>query len=112
MKDVKAPTSRSYHEFLLESLQDPEEAAGYIEVVLSEGSDEPLLLRNALKNLILAHGKRNKLSELVKQHHEKLDKMLSESGCAEIYGLVEILDVLGFRLAVIVKEDYEQNGST
>jgi len=104
MKDVKAPTSRSYQEFLIESLQDPEEAAGYIEVVLEEGSDEPLLLRNALKNLLLAQEKMTKVSELVKQHHEKLDKILSESGCTEIYGLVEILDVLGFHLAVTVKE--------
>lgn len=54
--------------------------------------------------MLLAQGKMTKVSELVKQHHEKLDKMLSESGCAEIYGLVELLDVLGFHLAVTVKE--------
>jgi len=39
MKDVKAPTSRSYQEFLIESLRNAQEAAGYIEVTLTNTSD-------------------------------------------------------------------------
>lgn len=104
MKDVKMPTSRSYQTFLLESLKNTEEAAGYIEVVLAEGSDEPLLLRNALHNVVEACARMNKLSESAKHHHEKLDNMLTASGGAEIYTLIELLDALGFRVEIVPKE--------
>ena len=39
-------------------------------------------------------------SEEAKQHYEKLNKMLSETGGAEIYTLVEFLDTLGLRIAL------------
>jgi len=100
MKDVKMPTSRSYQTFLIESLKNTEEAAGYIEVILAEGSDEPLLLRNALHNVVEACASMNKLSESAQQHHEKLDKRLTQSGGAEIYTFIELLDALGFRVAI------------
>ncbi len=105
MKDVKMPTSRSYQAFLIESLKNIEEAAGYIEVILTEGSDEPLLLRNALHNVVEACASMNQLSESAKHHHEKLDKMLTQSGSAEIYTFIELLDALGFRVAIAPKED-------
>jgi len=104
MKDVKVPTSYSYSEYLIESLKDPEEGAGFIEAILEEKDPEPELLRNALRKVVEAHAKMNKLSSEAKQHHDRLDKMLSESGGAEIYSLVEFLDLLGFRVAVTVKE--------
>ncbi|MCC3464657.1 MAG: transcriptional regulator [Microcoleus sp. PH2017_06_SFM_O_A] len=71
MKDVKAPTSDSYREYLIESLKEPEEAAAYIWAILE-----------------------------AKEHHEKLDKMLTESGGSEIYSLVELLEALGFKLEI------------
>lgn len=43
MPTVKMPTSRSYHEFLIETLQNWEETAGYIQVNLEEGGDEAKL---------------------------------------------------------------------
>jgi len=45
----------------------------------------------------------NNLSDSAKLHHEKLDKILLEQGCCEIYSFVELLDRLGFRLEVTVK---------
>ena len=105
MKDVKMPTSDSYHDYLIESLKNAEEAAGYIEIILEEGSDEPLLLRNALYNVVEARAKMNNLSSSAKQHHEKLDKILTESGCAEIYTLIKLLDALGFRVEIAPKDN-------
>lgn len=105
MKNVKVPTSDSYREFLIERLKDPEHSAGFIEAILEEEDPEPELLRNALRKVVEAHGKMNKLSSEVKQHHNRLDKMLTESGCAEIYSFVEFLDLLGFQVAVTVKEE-------
>ena len=105
MKNLKMPTSDRYHDYLIESLKDPEEAAGYIEVVLEEGSDEPELLRKVIRNVAEARAKTNNLTESIKENHEKLDKMLSESGGSEIYTLVELLEAMGFRLEVNVKEN-------
>lgn len=104
MKDVKAPTSRSYQEFLLESLRNTQEAAGYIEVTLTEASDEPKLLQMVLKDVVDSRLKFNNLSESAQLQWEKLDKMLTESGGSEIYSLVELLEALGFKLEITVAD--------
>ncbi|MEG3895288.1 MULTISPECIES: transcriptional regulator [unclassified Microcoleus] len=100
MKDVKAPTSRSYQEFLLESLRNAQEAAGYIEVTLTEASDEPKLLQMVLKDVVDSRLKFNNLSESAQLQWEKLDKMLSESAGSEIFCFVELLQALGFKLEI------------
>jgi DNA-binding phage protein len=105
MQTVKMPRSRSYHEFLIETLQNWEETAGYIEVTLEEGGDEPKLLPMVIQDVVEAYAKMNKLSDATQLKHEKLDKLLTASGCAEIYAFVELLDALGFKLAVTVKDD-------
>ncbi len=106
MKDVKTPTSRSYRKYLISSLQDHQEAAAYIETFLEldEVGPEPELLRSALKDVVDARKQMNNLSEKAKQHYEKLDKILSETGGAEIYALIEFLDALGFRMAIALKD--------
>jgi len=107
MKNVKALTSRSYREYLLSSLKDPQEAAAYIEtfLALDEEGFEPELLRSALKEVIEAREQMNNLSEEAKLHYEKLDKILSETGGTEIYSLIELLDALGFRMAIAPKDN-------
>ncbi len=105
MKELKVPTTRSYHEYLISSLQTPESAASYIETMLeleSEGP-EPELLRAGLKDVVDAYLQMNKLSTEAKLIYEKLDRMLSESGGEEIYALIVLLDKLGLQLAVAVK---------
>jgi DNA-binding phage protein len=105
MKELKVPTSRSYHEYLISSLKNPESAASYIEVMLELESEtpEPELLRAGLKDVVDAYLQMNKLSTEAKLIYEKLDRMLSESGGEEIYALIVLLDKLGFQLAVAVK---------
>lgn len=66
--------STSYHEKLIKNLQDPLEAAAYIEVVLEEG--DPKMLSKALKNVIEAHDEVDQLSAQVKELYNKLDQML------------------------------------
>ena len=105
MKDVKTPTSRSYHNYLISSLKEPERAAAYIEAVmeLEEEHPDPELLKAALKNVIDARIQMNNLSQEAKLYYEKLNKILLETGGAEIYSLVELLDALGFRIAIALK---------
>ena len=104
MKNVKMPTSYRYREFLIECLKDPEHAAGYIEAILEEKDPEPELLRNALRKVIEAWEKSDRLTDSAKQLHEKLDRMLTESNAAEIYTFIELMDKLGFRVAILPKE--------
>jgi DNA-binding phage protein len=104
MKEMKMPTSYSYRESLIESLKYPEHAAGFIGAILEEKDPEPALLRNAIRKVIEARIRMNALSESAKEHHEKLDKMLTESGGSEIYSLVELLEALGFKLGITVED--------
>jgi DNA-binding phage protein len=73
MKEMKMPTSDSYYESLIESLKDAEHAAGFIGAILEEKDPEPALLRNAIRKVIEARVRMNDISELAKEHHEKLD---------------------------------------
>jgi DNA-binding phage protein len=102
MKEVKTQRSRSYHEYLISSLKDPERAAGYMGVMLEldEEGFEPELLRSALKDVVDAREQMNNFSEEAKKRFEKLDKMLLETKAAELQSLIEFLDALGFRLAI------------
>ena len=103
MKTANMPKSDSYREFLIESLKDPEHAAGFIEAILSEKDPEPALLSNAIAKVFEARKRTNKLPPEARECLEKLDEMLTRSGGAEVYGLVELLDAIGLKLAVTLK---------
>lgn len=100
MQDLKIPTSDSYHDYLIDSLKDIEETAGYIEIVLEEGHDDPRLLPKALRNVIEAHLKMNKLSDSAQLLHHNLDEILTQSKCAEIYAFVQFLDAMGLKITI------------
>ena len=106
MSEVEIQRSRSYQEYLIESLKSPERAAGYISVMLEldeEGYD-PKILRSALEEVVEARKQLGGFSEVGKQHFEKLDKMLAETGGVEILALIEFLDVLGYRIGIVGKD--------
>jgi DNA-binding phage protein len=62
------------------------------EIILEEKDPEHELLRNAIRKVIEARMRMNAVSESAKQHHEKLDKMLTESGGSEIYCFGESIE--------------------
>src|SRR4028118_348316 len=101
---MKMPTSDSYRESLIESLKDADHAGEFIGAILEEKDPEPALLRNAIRKVIEARIRMNALSESAKEHHEKLDQMLTKSGGSEIYSLVELLEALGFKLEITVAD--------
>ncbi|KAF3887028.1 MULTISPECIES: helix-turn-helix domain-containing transcriptional regulator [Nostocales] len=112
MKNVQAPASRSYREYLISSLKDPQEAAAYIQTFLELEEDGAgfEMLGSALKDVIEARLQANNLSETAKQHYEKLDKILAETSGAEIYTLIEFLDALGYQIALAPKDDNNFSG--
>ncbi len=99
------PTTTSYHNYLVSSLKDSQHAANYIAVALEleDQGREPELLRAMLKNVMEARILSNNVSIAAKQYYEKLDEILSETGGAEIYTLIEFLDALGYRIDLALK---------
>jgi DNA-binding phage protein len=115
MSNVKIPTSTSYQQRLIESLQDPisqrerfaNEAAAYLEVTLERDLEDPVpdLLRSVLTNIVAAKEQVGELSIATKDLHASLDRVLAESKGVEIYGLIDLLAALGFRLSVVPKDE-------
>ncbi len=99
MKNAIAPTSDSYHDFLISNLKDPNYAAVYLETHLEEQEPEPELLKLALSHVAEALGES---SEQAKQRQQELDAVLSDLGSLGIYKLNNWLNALGLRLTVTV----------
>ena len=94
---MTAPRDKSYEDFLLQSLQDPAEAAAYIDAVLETGDQAALLL--ALRQVAGAHGmaevaRRAELAE------KTLFKSLAEEGNPTLATLTSVLSAVGLRLTV------------
>ena len=68
----------SYQEYLINSLKDPEEAAGYLNAALEGGNIQVFLL--ALHNVVQAQGGIRKLSENTHKSRTSLYKALSRKG--------------------------------
>jgi probable addiction module antidote protein len=94
--------SRRYEEVLDEDLQHPAEAAGYLNACLEEGDAEVFLL--ALRDVARARGGIAKLAEVTELNREHLYRMLSQNGNPELRSLEALLDALGLRLAITLKE--------
>jgi probable addiction module antidote protein len=91
--------SRSYHDYLIKSLKDPREAAGYLNAALEDYEREAFLL--ALRNVAEAHGGLLSLARRTGLHRVNLYRILSKKGNPEIRSLEQILKAFGLRLAVI-----------
>lgn len=105
MKNVKAPTSDSYQDYLVSRLKDPSYAALYLETHLEEREDpDPGLLKLALSDVFEALSQSKLTSEQADLHRRELDKVLSQQGSDVIYGLSQWLEGLGLKLTVAVAE--------
>lgn len=109
MKNVKAPTSKSYHDYLISRLKEPSYAALYLETHLEEDEDfEPELLRLALGNISQALSSLKMSPEQAELHRQELDKILSQEGGDVIYGLAVWLNKLGLKLTVSIADQQSQ----
>jgi probable addiction module antidote protein len=93
---------RRYEDVLDEDLKNPTEAEGNLNACLEDGDPEVFLL--ALRDVARARGGVAKLAEVTELNREHLYRMLSENGNPELRSLEALLDALGFRLAVTLKE--------
>ena len=94
---------RTFHEYVVESLRDPEEAREYVEVALEEfeqdGDVEALML--ALRTVAEARGGIGKIAKKAKMPRQSLYKMLSKRGNPTLASLNPILHQLGFKLSIV-----------
>ena len=92
------PTSRSYHSYLIESLQDAQEAAAYLDAVLEDCNYDEFCL--ALKNVAEA-----KLATLEGSQsnvdRENVQKLLSSPANLDLVSSFQVLNNLCFKLSVI-----------
>jgi len=98
MKKGKRKTSGDYREYLLESLEDPEEMAAYINAALEEDGDPEALLV-ALRHVVEAQN----VSSLAKKaglNRVTLYRILSEDGNPRLNSLAALLEAMGLKLKV------------
>lgn len=95
---------KNYKEDRLEKLKDPNEAVEYLKACIEE-IDMPGLFLVALKDIAEARGM--SMSQLARDAHlnqESLCTMLSKEGNPELGSLTAVLDALGLKLTVELKE--------
>ena len=92
---------KKYHDYLIERLKDPAEAAEYLNAVLAEKNKDMFLV--ALRNVSEARGGMSQLSRKTKLNRANLYKIFSSHGNPEMDTLENILRSLGLRLAVAVQ---------
>ncbi len=93
---------RDYRDVLDETLQDADEAAAYLDACLEDGDPEVFLI--AVRDVVRARGGGiAALAERTQLNREHLYRMLSENGNPGLHSLDAILDALGFRLAIALK---------
>ena len=95
--------SVDYQDYLLKTLTDPEEAAGYLNAALEGGDLDVFLL--ALKNVVRAQGGMGVLSEKTQKSRTSLYKSLSKNGNPHLKGTNDILHAMGLHLAVVANHD-------
>jgi len=94
-------TTTSYHEGLIKDLANPEEAAAYLNAAIEDGSQEVFLM--ALRDIADAKGMAH-LSKKARLNRVSLYRMLSGKGNPQLSSLETILESVGLRLAVEVRE--------
>jgi probable addiction module antidote protein len=93
--------TESYQDYLLERLQDPEEAAAYLNAAIEENDDRVFSL--ALQNVAEAQ-RMVKSATMADLNPKRVNQILSEQGSLQLSSLTPLLDALGLRLSVLVKE--------
>ena len=91
--------SVQYQDYLIESLKDPKEAAGYLSAALEGGDISVFLL--ALQNVIQAQGGFAKLAKRTHKSRPSLYKSLSQKGNPYLKNTNSLLSAMGMHLSVV-----------
>jgi probable addiction module antidote protein len=96
--------SRDYHDELIKSLKDHDEAVAYLNAALEESmqgdAESQEVLLGALRNIAEAQGGLGTLAKKLRTRRENLYRILSPDGNPEFKTFTSILSALGFSLQV------------
>lgn len=101
---VQDKKSVSYQDYLIESLKDPKEAAGYLNAALSGGDIKIFLL--ALQNVVQAQGGITALAKKIHKSRTSLYKSLSEDGNPYLKSANELLTAMDMHLIVVADKKH------
>ena len=97
---------RDYKEHLLEQLQDPQEAAAYLNTALHDDDSHIFLL--ALRDIAEAQGGMGWLANVADLNRESLYRTLSLRGNPRFFNLLAVLDAVGLELSIRPREKRKQ----
>ncbi|MEE9452665.1 MAG: addiction module antidote protein [Gammaproteobacteria bacterium] len=89
----------NYQDYLIESLSDPQEAAGYLNAALEGGDVQVFLV--ALHNVIQSQGGMSKLAKSTDKSRTSLYKALSGKGNPYLKTTNDILLAMGMHLQIV-----------
>ena len=93
---------RSYKEFLIETLKDPDEASAYLQACLEDALETnefgPFLL--AVRDVAEAQGGITEVSSKMEVGRESLYKSLSEKGKPRFSTIMHALKACGFEIGI------------
>lgn len=103
------PRKASYQDYLIKSLEDPEEAVGYLNAALEGGDIHVFLL--ALHNVVQARGGISKLAKKAHKSRTSLYKALSKTGNPYLESTNEILGAIGMNFKIVTKSPRKKGGT-
>ena len=101
MQTVKTAPTKDYQDYLAIALNDPQRAAGNIEMALQEKERLSGMLQLTLEDIVNARKKANNLSESAQLAYEKLAAILAQTDGQEIYSFVDLLEELGLQINIM-----------
>lgn len=102
---VKNSLSNKWEDSLIESLKSKQHCAVYLESALEEKEVEKEFLLEIITDVIKAYQTTNNLSSETKLIYEKLAHILSKTGGEEIYTFIDLIDKLGCKLEIKIKDE-------
>jgi hypothetical protein len=101
MQTVETAPTKDYQDYLAIALNDPQRAAGNIEMALQEKERLSGMLQLTLEDIVNARKKANNLSESAQLAYEKLAAILAQTDGQEIYRFVDLLEELGLQINIM-----------
>ena len=100
---------KNYKEHLLKQLQDPEEAAAYLNAALQD--DDPYAFLLALRDIAEAKGGMTRLAKQSDLNRENLYRTLSSRGNPRFFNLLAVLDAFGLDFTIHARSKRSQRHS-
>ena len=90
--------AKKYKEHLLDQLQNPKEAAAYLNAALHD--EDPHVFLLALRDIAEAKGGMGWLANRADLNRENLYRILSKRGNPRFFNLLAVLDAIGLELSI------------